>query len=87
MPTIHLAVGSNLGDRVFHLRSAVAGLAPFVRVERLSAVYESAPMYVTDQPPFLNMALAGTTELSSSPFSIRSGVVTFSAWNAPMMEI
>lgn len=64
MPTIRLAVGSNLGDRVFHLRSAVGRLAPLVRVERLSAVYESAPMYVTDQPPFLNMALAGTTELA-----------------------
>lgn len=57
MPSILLALGSNLGDRAGHLRTAVSGLASFARVLRLSPVYETVPMYVTDQPAFLNMAV------------------------------
>jgi 2-amino-4-hydroxy-6-hydroxymethyldihydropteridine diphosphokinase len=64
MSTVHLALGSNLGDRAAHLRAAVEALAPAVTVTALSPVYETAPMYVTDQPPFYNMALAGTTALA-----------------------
>lgn len=63
MSTVHLALGSNLGDRAGNLRAAVTALAPSVRLVRLSSVYETAPMYVTDQPPFLNMVLAGSTTL------------------------
>lgn len=45
-----LALGSNLGDRMAHLRSAVEVLQPTA----VSAVYETAPVGRTDQPDFLN---------------------------------
>lgn len=63
LPPVILALGSNLGDRMGYLRAAVAALAPQVMVGCLSPVYESTPMYVTDQPRFLNMALQATTHL------------------------
>lgn len=56
MATIYLSLGSNLGDRAANLRAAVSGLAGTLAIDSLSSVYETAPMYVTDQPPFLNMA-------------------------------
>jgi len=63
MTTVYLALGSNLGDRASNLEAALRSLAPNVRIDRLSRVYETAPMYVTDQPAFLNMAVRGETEL------------------------
>jgi 2-amino-4-hydroxy-6-hydroxymethyldihydropteridine diphosphokinase len=60
---VHIALGSNLGDRAAQLDKAVALLGAGVAVDRVSAVYETAPQYVTDQPAFLNMAVAGSTML------------------------
>jgi len=60
---IALALGSNLGDRLAMLRAAVAALTPFVTVQKKSAIYETPPAYVTDQPAFLNAVLLGTTGL------------------------
>lgn len=61
---VHLALGGNIGDRKANLIAALARLADGVAVDRQSAVYETAPMYVTDQPAFLNMAVSGLTTLS-----------------------
>lgn len=47
-----LSLGSNLGDRIAHLRSVVADLGPALLAA--SPVYETAPWGVTDQPDFLN---------------------------------
>ncbi len=55
MTSALLSVGSNLGDRVAHLRAAVAGFADTVLV--VSDVYESPPWGDPDQPPYLNAAL------------------------------
>ena len=63
MNTIYLALGTNLGDRMDNLRRAVAALHPTVHVTALSSVYETPPWGYTDQPAFLNMALAGETDL------------------------
>ena len=59
-----LGLGSNLGDRAGHLGRAVAALAEMLQVTAVSALYESAPMYVTDQPSFVNLALAARTGLA-----------------------
>ena len=64
MTTVYLALGSNLGDRRGNLEAAIARLSPAVTVTARSAVYETAPMYVTDQPAFLNMALRAETDLA-----------------------
>lgn len=50
-----LALGSNLGDRLAHLRTAVASLGAAVRV--VSGVYETPPWGDTDQPAYLNAVL------------------------------
>ena len=63
--TGYLGLGSNLGDRRFHLEAAVGGLARRgVAVEASSSVYETEPVgEVTDQPDFLNACLRIRTAL------------------------
>jgi 2-amino-4-hydroxy-6-hydroxymethyldihydropteridine diphosphokinase len=54
---VYLAVGSNLGDRYANIRQALHDLccdATVATVVRTSFLHETAPMYVTDQPAFLN---------------------------------
>lgn len=50
-----LSIGSNLGDRLAHLRMAVEGFADCLVA--VSPVYETAPWGVTDQDDFLNAVL------------------------------
>lgn len=54
--TAYVSLGSNLGDRAGNLLLAVRGLleASFV-IERLSAIYETAPIGVESDLNFLNM--------------------------------
>jgi 2-amino-4-hydroxy-6-hydroxymethyldihydropteridine diphosphokinase len=63
--TGYLGLGSNVGDRRFHLEAAVGGLARRgVTVEASSSVYETEPVgEVTDQPDFLNACLRIRTAL------------------------
>jgi dihydroneopterin aldolase/2-amino-4-hydroxy-6-hydroxymethyldihydropteridine diphosphokinase/dihydropteroate synthase len=50
-----IALGSNLGDRYKNINNAVAKLEERgLKVKKTSSLYQSAPMYVTDQPTFLN---------------------------------
>ena len=64
MPRVLLGLGSNVGDRLVNLQSAIRELRHVIDVDAVAAVYETAPMYVVDQPSFLNSALAGRTSLS-----------------------
>lgn len=65
MARAYLALGSNLGDRRDQLRAAIVGLgARGAPVVRASSLYESAPMYVLDQPAFLNAVVEAETDLS-----------------------
>jgi len=65
MTTFYLGLGSNLGDRLGLLATGVAALqrAPGVQVSGGSAVYESAPVGVTEQPDFLNLVISVETSL------------------------
>ena len=50
-----VALGSNLGDRFQWIRDAVKELdRRGIQVQRTSSLYESKPMYVLEQPEFLN---------------------------------
>lgn len=62
-----IAFGSNVGDRLAHIEEALGRLRTWVMVVRTSSVYETAPMYVTDQAPFLNGAFLVETELGPLP--------------------
>ena len=60
---VALGLGSNAGDRLAFLRTAIEALAPYVNITAKSKIYEVAPAYVSDQPPFLNAVVLGTTKL------------------------
>jgi len=62
MARVFIALGSNLGDRTVHLAKALGILGEFSTVVRRSPVYETAPMYLTDQPRFLNMVVQIDTD-------------------------
>lgn len=59
-----LGLGANLGDRARTLRAAVAALGRFLNITAVSPIYETPPMYDTDQASFLNMAVTVDTDLS-----------------------
>jgi 2-amino-4-hydroxy-6-hydroxymethyldihydropteridine diphosphokinase len=63
--TGYLGLGSNIGDRRYHLQAAVDGLgAHGVRVARSSSVYDTEPVgLILDQPEFLNACVEIETEL------------------------
>ncbi len=53
---VHVALGSNLGDRESHLRRALGDIADLEGVSMLvcSSLYETAPMGPQDQPDYIN---------------------------------
>jgi len=61
---ILLGLGTNLGDRRAHLAHAIAALNRIGTVGAISHLYESAPMYVLDQPSFYNLCLVFKCTLS-----------------------
>jgi 2-amino-4-hydroxy-6-hydroxymethyldihydropteridine diphosphokinase len=63
MTEIYLALGANLGDRERNLSVALRRLAPLVRIEAVSSLYETAPVGPQDQPAYLNAVCRGTTGL------------------------
>src|SRR5947209_2542513 len=67
--TAYLGLGSNLGDRAAALAAAVAALrgSAGVRVGRLSALYETAPVGgPAGQGPYLNAAAVVESYLSAA---------------------
>lgn len=66
MKEAYVALGANLGDRAASLRTALAHMAatPELDLLRISGVYETDPVGLTEQPLFLNMAAAVATSLS-----------------------
>src|SRR3990172_10871795 len=63
LPVVYLGLGSNLGDRGRNLAVALRRLAPLVRVEAVSSLYETDPVGPQDQPPYLNAVCRGVTGL------------------------
>ena len=61
-----LLIGGNLGDRTNHLKQAVEQIALLVgKVEKTSALYETAAWGVMEQPDYLNQGLLVTTEMDA----------------------
>jgi len=57
-------LGTNLGEREQNMATALARLQERLCLVAVSSLYETAPWGVTDQPPFLNAAIAAETDLS-----------------------
>jgi 2-amino-4-hydroxy-6-hydroxymethyldihydropteridine diphosphokinase len=55
---VYLSLGSNVGDRFAQLQEAVAKLATVGGVVATSSFYETEPVEFTQQPWFMNCALA-----------------------------
>lgn len=57
---VFLGLGSNLGDRIGHLRVGLHALARGgLTIERVSSVVETPAVGYENQPPFLNLVVAG----------------------------
>jgi len=64
MKCVYLSIGSNLGDRVGHIRAALAMLrVRGVRIRRVSSFYRTEPVGVRRQPWFVNCAAEAETAL------------------------
>ncbi len=62
---VYLGLGSNLGDRRAHLAAAIEALGRAgIAVRRQSPLYETRPVGVVDQPPFLNAVVEAETTLA-----------------------
>jgi 2-amino-4-hydroxy-6-hydroxymethyldihydropteridine diphosphokinase len=62
---VHIGLGGNLGDPIATLRAALVRVAQLqgVELEAVSSAYESAPIGLTGQPPFVNAAARLRTQL------------------------
>lgn len=62
----HLALGSNLGDRESTLLSAVDAIEALdgCAVIAMSSLWQTEPLYIEDQPEFLNACIAVETSLT-----------------------
>lgn len=63
---VFLGLGSNIGDRLEYLQSAVDALHghPKLRVDAVSSVYETEPVGGPEQGAYLNMVVRAATLLS-----------------------
>ncbi|MBN1696091.1 MAG: 2-amino-4-hydroxy-6-hydroxymethyldihydropteridine diphosphokinase [Spirochaetales bacterium] len=61
---VFLSLGSNIENRRVHIQEAVSLIQYYVSDIRFSSMYETLPLYVHDQPKFLNLVISGMTKLS-----------------------
>jgi len=74
MPKLaYLSLGSNVGDREENLRKAIHRLKALGRVLSVSSFYETEPVEFTEQPWFVNCAVALETAKSAS--QLMSGIL------------
>jgi 2-amino-4-hydroxy-6-hydroxymethyldihydropteridine diphosphokinase len=68
MAFVYLGLGSNLGDRIQNIHSALDLLSRYTSLLRVSSIYETEPVGFLDQPKFLNAACQIKTSLC--PFQL-----------------
>jgi 2-amino-4-hydroxy-6-hydroxymethyldihydropteridine diphosphokinase len=61
---VFLSLGSNLGDREGNLTGAALRMRSVLEGMKASSIYESAPLYVSDQPAFLNAVISGCIRMN-----------------------
>jgi dihydropteroate synthase len=67
----YIGLGANVGPARETLRRALDELGRLGRVVGVSGLWRSDPMYVTDQPPFLNAVVTLETALASAGALVR----------------
>lgn len=61
--TVYIGLGSNLGDRIAHLRKAIQRLSILIAIDKVSQLYVAAPLGYVHDDAFINAAAAGKTSL------------------------
>ena len=64
MTKIYLALGTNVGKRLYHIRLALEKLKKDIFVEKLSSLYLTEPVGIEDKRWFVNCVLQGKTKMS-----------------------
>ncbi len=67
MQEVYLSIGSNLGDRVANIQTALAMLKEKTQLQKVSSLYETAPVDYLEQPSFINAACSLHTDLDPWP--------------------
>lgn len=67
MATAFIGLGSNLGDRISNIQKAIEQLnrREGIAVTKISSIYETAPIGLTEQPDFLNAVAEVETSLKA----------------------
>ena len=63
MAIVFIGLGTNLGNRLEHIKHAHQYLGEIVTLVKSSQIIETSPLYVTDQPCFLNQVIKAETSL------------------------
>ena len=63
MPKYYIGLGSNLGNRIQYIESAIEMINDFAQVEAVSNIYLSEPVDMADCENFLNAALRASSVL------------------------
>lgn len=95
LTTIYLLLGSNLGDRVWLMRTAADRIGERIgEVTRASALYETAPWGGIEQPAFLNQVLEVKTDLAPEEvlriileIEHEAGRVRYERWGARHLDV
>ncbi|MCY7388157.1 MAG: 2-amino-4-hydroxy-6-hydroxymethyldihydropteridine diphosphokinase, partial [Burkholderiales bacterium] len=71
--TVFVALGSNLDQPVLHVQRALREIdeLPETALVKISARYETAPVGIKDQPPFVNAVAQIATTLTPHDFLAR----------------
>jgi 2-amino-4-hydroxy-6-hydroxymethyldihydropteridine diphosphokinase len=69
----YLSLGSNIGDRAAQLQDALTRLSAAGRVVAVSSFYETEPVEFTQQPWFLNCAVA--LETAKTPQQLMAAIL------------
>ncbi|MBN2533810.1 MAG: 2-amino-4-hydroxy-6-hydroxymethyldihydropteridine diphosphokinase [Spirochaetales bacterium] len=65
---VFLSLGTNMGNRKKNLQMVYTQLSLELSSLRISPLYETLPLYVKDQPEFLNCVVSGET--GKSPYEL-----------------
>ena len=70
--TAFVALGSNLDQPAMHVQRAMLDIdeLPETELMRVSSLYETAPVGIEDQPPFVNAVVQLATTLSPDRKSV-----------------
>ena len=61
MPNAIIGLGSNIGDRVKYIEKSITKISDFLRIRKISSVYQSDSLLTDGQIKYYNIVLSGDT--------------------------